>query len=117
MRPQVRTPVRASSLLSVFGSRAPARRLNGAGTEDQKRVHPVETDRLRVVRWYGRYSRVIERRTVPTYQEFVRRMMAIHRVVPTSIGAMPMCSCGSVARMCPVLNAAHDLLGHQVPWE
>lgn len=85
--------------------------------EDNRRAHPVTNGRLRTVRWDGRYSRVIERRAAPAYQEFVRRMMAIHRVVPTSIGAMPMCSCGSVARMCPVLNAAHDLLGHQVPWE
>lgn len=73
--------------------------------------------RLRAVRRYGQNRRVIERRAARAYQEFTRRMMALHGVVVTTIGQMPMCSCGSVARMCPVLNAAHDLLNHQVPWE
>lgn len=73
--------------------------------------------RLRAVRRHGEYGRVIERRPAHAYQEFSRRVIALHRVVSTTIGQMPMCACGSVARMCPVLNAAHDLLGHPVPWD
>jgi hypothetical protein len=51
------------------------------------------------------------------YREFARRMLALHQVLPHTMGQMPMCSCGSVARICPVVNSAHELLGHPVPWE
>jgi hypothetical protein len=84
---------------------------------DEERAPLGAGVRMRVVRRYGQHRRVIERRAALAYQEFTRRMMALHRVVVTTIGQMPMCSCGSVARMCPVLNAAHDLLGYRVPWD
>lgn len=51
------------------------------------------------------------------YREFARRMLTLHQVLPHTTGQMPMCSCGSVARICPVVNSAHELLGHPVPWD
>lgn len=64
---------------------------------------------------HGTRQRVIEHRNA--YKEFTRRVIALHQIVMTRTGQMPMCACGSVARLCPVLNAAHDLLGHPVPWD
>lgn len=85
--------------------------------DEVTQAFPARGGRLREVRRYGAHRRVIERRAGHAYQEFTRRMMALHGVVRSTVGQMPMCSCGSVARMCPALNAAHDLLGHPVPWE
>lgn len=52
------------------------------------------------------------------YTEYVNRVTAWHRVVPLADGAVSaMCSCGAYAVMCAYLRAAHDILGHPVPWD
>jgi hypothetical protein len=83
--------------------------------DDVEARTPAGDGMPRSVGRHGPYHRVIERRNA--YKEFTRRVIALHQVVLTRTGQMPMCACGSVARMCPVLNAAHDLLGHPVPWD
>jgi hypothetical protein len=55
--------------------------------------------------------------TPEAYREFARCITGLHQITPHHPGQMPMCSCGSVARICPVINAAHELLGEPVPWQ
>lgn len=61
------------------------------------------------------YGRVLARRDA--HERFAARVMAMHQIREHPVGSADMCCCGSVAVLCPYLRAAHDILGHTMPWD
>lgn len=47
---------------------------------------------------------------------FRQWVLGLHQLLPAIPGEYRGCSCGSPAVLCPYLRAAHDLLGHPMPW-
>ncbi|HEX5404838.1 MAG TPA: hypothetical protein VFX16_21325 [Pseudonocardiaceae bacterium] len=47
---------------------------------------------------------------------FRQWVLGLHQLLPAIPGDPRGCSCGSPAVLCPYLRAAHDLLGHPMPW-
>lgn len=45
---------------------------------------------------------------------FIDAVLAMHRVLPDRF--IPMCSCGSPARHCPIVRAEHEVLGIPMPF-
>jgi hypothetical protein len=61
------------------------------------------------------YPQVLARRGA--HEAFVARVLSWHRLREHAVGTATMCFCGEVAVLCPYLRAAHEILGHPVPWE
>ncbi|HEX5496025.1 MAG TPA: hypothetical protein VFX70_15760 [Mycobacteriales bacterium] len=49
------------------------------------------------------------------FQAFTETVLGLHRVLADRF--IPMCSCGSPARYCPIVRAEHDVLGIAMPFD
>ena len=56
------------------------------------------------------YPQTLARRNA--HERFVARVLSLHQLVEHPIGTAAMCTCGSVAVLCPYRRLAREVLGH-----
>ena len=90
----------------------------GVGADDGWDAYEAVTRHGRAHRPQPRPStwpKVLARRAAQ--EAFVTRVLSWHRLREHAVGTAAMCFCGEVAVLCPYLRAAHEILGHPVPWD